>query len=166
MSTPSDPAATDQRPVSRDDVLPGGARDCFTCGDANPIGLQLADIRREGEEVHATLRPRDHYAGWPGVLHGGITATALDEVMNWGSILLTGVWTATGSMEVRYRTQVPLDRPLRLTAGVTQARGRVVRAWARLLLDDGTVAADATGTLVRLPEPMADAARRLYGPRG
>jgi len=156
----------DRRPTRRDDVLPGGARHCFACGDDNPIGLQLRDIRREGEEVLATLRPRQDYMGWPGVLHGGITATALDELMNWASILLTGVWTATGTMDLRYRAQVPLDVELPLVAGITESRGRAVRAWARLLLPDGAVAAEATGLLVRLPESMAAEARSRYGPDG
>jgi acyl-coenzyme A thioesterase PaaI-like protein len=72
--------ATDPRPQTRDDVLPAGARQCFACGDDNRIGLHLDDIRREGEEVHATLRPRPEYQSYPGLLHGGISATALDEV--------------------------------------------------------------------------------------
>jgi hypothetical protein len=73
------PGTMDGRPTTRDEVLPPGARYCFACGDANPIGLRLDDIRREGEEVHATLRPRPEYQGYPGVLHGGLSATALDE---------------------------------------------------------------------------------------
>jgi acyl-coenzyme A thioesterase PaaI-like protein len=156
-------AETDPRPTRRDEVLPGGARHCFACGDDNPIGLRMRDIRREGDEVHATLHPRADYMGWPGVLHGGITATALDELMNWASILLAGVWTATGTMDLRYRTQVPLDVPLRLVAGVEAGRSRAMRAWSRLFLPDGTVAAEATGLLVRLPEAMAAKARSLYG---
>jgi acyl-coenzyme A thioesterase PaaI-like protein len=156
-------APGDERPTQRDEVLPGGARHCFACGDDNPIGLRLRDIRREGDEVHATLHPRPDYVGWPGVLHGGITATALDEIMNWGSILLAGIWTATGTMDLRYRAQVPIDVPLPLIAGITEARGRTVRAWAKLLLPGGSVAAESTGLLVRLPESMAARAQELYG---
>src|SRR5919204_3138218 len=146
----------DPRPVRRDDVLPTGARQCFACGDGNPIGLRLDDIRRVGDEVHATLRPRQEYQGYPGVLHGGISATALDEVMGCGAILLAGIWAATATMEVRYRAQVPYDAPLPLVAGLRDARGRRVRAWARLLLPDGRVGVDATGLLVALPEAMAE----------
>ena len=154
----------DARPLTRDDVLPAGARQCFACGDDNPIGLRLGDIRREGEEVRATLRPRSDYQGYPGVLHGGISSTALDEVMGWAAILVAGVWAATATMDVRYRAQVPVDVPLPLVAGVTEARGRRVRAWARLLLPDGSVGVEATGLLVRLPEAIAAQARALYGP--
>jgi acyl-coenzyme A thioesterase PaaI-like protein len=158
------PGQTDARPLRRDDVLPASARQCFACGDDNPIGLHLDDIRREGDEVLATLRPRPAYQGYPGVLHGGISATALDEVMGYAAILLAGIWAATATMDVRYRAQVPLDAPLPLVAGVTEARGRRVRAWARLLLPDGGVGAEATGLLVRLPEHIAAQARALYGP--
>jgi hypothetical protein len=158
-------ALPDDRPTSRDQVLPSGARQCFACGDDNPIGLHLDDIRREGEEVHATLRPRLDYQGYPGVLHGGISATALDEVMGWSAILLAGVWAATATMEVRYRAQIPVDQALPLVAGLgTPGNGRRLRAWARLLLPDGGVGVEATGLLVALPEPMASRARELYGP--
>jgi len=159
------PGPSDDRPATRDEVLPAGARQCFACGEDNPIGLHLDDIRREGDEVHATLHPRPEYQSYPGVLHGGLSATALDEVMGYASILLAGVWAATATMELRYRAQVPYDAPLPLVAGLTGApRGRRVRSWARLLLPDGRVGAEATGLLVALPEDLADRTRRLYGP--
>jgi acyl-coenzyme A thioesterase PaaI-like protein len=71
------PGARDRR--TAEDVLPPGARQCFACGKDNPIGFRLDDIRREGDEVHATLHPRPEYQSYPGVLHGGLSATALDE---------------------------------------------------------------------------------------
>ena len=101
----------DGRPMTRDDVLPAGARHCFACGDANPIGMHLNDIRREGDQVLATLHPRPEFQSYPGVLHGGLSATALDEVMGYASILLAGIWAATATMDVRYRAQVPYTAP-------------------------------------------------------
>jgi acyl-coenzyme A thioesterase PaaI-like protein len=159
------PGPSDDRPATRDEVLPAGARHCFACGEDNPIGLHLNDIRREGDEVRATLHPRPEYQSYPGVLHGGLSATALDEVMGYAAILLAGIWAATASMELRYRARVPYDVPLPLVAGLTGApRGRRVRSWARLLLPDGSTGAEATGLLVALPADLAERARRLYGP--
>ena len=156
-----DPSAV---PTRGEDVLTPGARQCFACGQDNPIGFRLADIRREGDEVHATLHPRPEYQSYPGVLHGGISATALDEVMGYAAILLAGIWAATATMGVRYRAQVPYDAPLPLVAGLTDTRGRRVRTWSRLHLPSGQVGADATGLLVALPEEVAARARELYGP--
>jgi acyl-coenzyme A thioesterase PaaI-like protein len=152
-------------PRTRDDVLPAGARHCFACGDANPIGMHLDDIRREGDRVLATLHPRPEFQSYPGVLHGGLSATALDEVMGYASILLAGIWAATATMDVRYRAQVPYDAPLPLVAGLADTpRGRRVRTWSRLYLPSGRVGAEATALLVALPEDLATRARELYGP--
>jgi acyl-coenzyme A thioesterase PaaI-like protein len=158
------PGPADDGPVTRDDVLPAGARQCFACGDDNPIGMHLDDIRRVGDEVHATLHPRPEYQSFPGVLHGGISATALDEVLGYSAILLADIWAATATMEVRYRAQVPYDAPLPLVAGLIDARGRRVRAWARLHLPGGGVGVEAKGLLVALPEEITARARELYGP--
>jgi acyl-coenzyme A thioesterase PaaI-like protein len=152
------------RPRAASDVLPAEARHCFACGADNPIGMHLDDIRREGDQVLATLHPRPEFQSYPGVLHGGLSATALDELMGYASILLAGIWAATATMEVRYRSQVPYDAPLGLVAGLTDTRGRRVRAWARLHLPDNGVGAEATGLLVALPEELASRARTLYGP--
>ena len=154
----------DDRPESKDRVLPPGARQCFACGDDNPIGLHLEGIRREGDEVRASLHPRPEYQSYPGMLHGGLSTTALDEVMGYAAILLAGIWSATATMEVRFRAPVPYDATLELVAGITETRSRRVRAWARLHLPDGTVAVSATGLLVPLPPETAARARQLYGP--
>lgn len=154
----------DDRPEDKDQALPPGARQCFACGDDNPIGMHLEGIRREGDEVRATLRPRPEYQSYPGMLHGGLSATALDEVMGYAAILLAGIWSATATMEVRFRAPVPYDADLELVAGITETRSRRVRAWARLHLPDGSVAVSCTGLLVPLPPSTAARARRLYGP--
>jgi acyl-coenzyme A thioesterase PaaI-like protein len=148
------PGPDDDRPATRDDVLPAAARQCFACGDDNPIGMHLDDIRRERDQVLATLHPRPEYQSYPGVLHGGLSATALDEVMGYAAILLAGSWAATATMDIRYRAQVPYDAPLPLVAGLTDTRGRRVRAWARLLLPSGEVGAEANGLLIVKPNPF------------
>ncbi len=153
----------DGRPSGKDDALPAGARQCFACGDDNPIGMHLEGIRREGDEVRATLRPRPEFQSYPGMLHGGLSATALDEMMGYAAILLAGSWSATARMEVRYRAPVPYEAALELVGGVAEARGGRVRAWARLHLPDGRVAAESTGLLVPLPPETAERARQIYG---
>jgi acyl-coenzyme A thioesterase PaaI-like protein len=156
--------ANADRPRAASDVLPAGARHCFACGADNPIGMHLDDIRRVGDEVHATLHPRPEYQSYPGVLHGGICATALDEVLGYSAILLADIWAATATMDLRYRARVPYDAPLPLVAGLIEVRGRRVRAWARLHLPGGGVGVEAKGLLVALPEELASRARTLYGP--
>ncbi len=152
-----------ERPGGKEEVLPPGARQCFACGDDNPIGMHLEGIRRDGDEVRATLRPRPEFQSYPGMLHGGLSATALDEMMGYAAILLAGTWSATARMEVRFRAPVPYQASLELVGGVAEARSGRIRAWARLHLPDGRVGVESTGLLVPLPPETAERARQLYG---
>ncbi|HEV8652533.1 MAG TPA: hypothetical protein VG276_24880 [Actinomycetes bacterium] len=75
--------------------------------------------------------------------------------MGYAAILLAGIWAATATMELRCRAQVPYDASLPLVAGLTGApRGRRVRSWARLLLPDGRVGAEATELLIVKANPF------------
>ena len=55
---------------------------CFGCGRDNTIGLKL-DFHQEGESVRAEFIPGEMYQGWPGVVHGGLICTMLDEVIGY-----------------------------------------------------------------------------------
>ncbi len=112
---------------------------CFACGRQNPIGLRLDGFVRDGDEVVSTFRPRREYAGFHGLLHGGIVATALDEIMAWAAIMLEGVFSLTGTMELRFRAPAEVDVEYELRGRVAERRGR------RLLLS-GTMTAGGKAT--------------------
>jgi acyl-coenzyme A thioesterase PaaI-like protein len=117
---------------------------CFACGRDNDIGLHLELMGMHDGWVKARFVPRSEYRGAPHVLHGGVTATALDEILVWAGILMEDVMTVTGRLDLRYRRPIGLGDEL-------VARGRVVgRSGRRLkvegaLLADGVVAAEASG---------------------
>ena len=124
---------------------------CYGCGDDNQVGLRLT-FERHDAGVVATFHPRSHHRGAPGILHGGVAATALDETMAVLGYLLDGVHTVTGTLELRYRRPVPLDgSPLRIEAwrDRPEARRRQ-RVHGRLRLADGTVAVEASGIFVQV----------------
>jgi len=138
-------------PTTRDDVLPSSYRDCFACGEDNPSGLHLVGIRREGDVIKATLRSKPAFQGFPGVLHGGIAAAALDEVMGYACRMLHGTWAATAKFELRYRKGAPDEGELAVEGGVDEASGRRFRTWGRLLLPEGDVAVEATALFLPVP---------------
>ncbi len=100
---------------------------CFACGRANPIGLHLDDFARDGAEIEAWFRPRPQYRGVPGSLHGGIAATAIDEIQAWAGILIEGVLSVTATLEVRYRRPVTTEVRYRLRGRVEERSGRRLR---------------------------------------
>jgi acyl-coenzyme A thioesterase PaaI-like protein len=124
------------------------ASGCFGCGDLNPRGLKLA-FRREGDVAVAEFDPDPHYCGYPGLMHGGLVATLLDEAMGWAA-RVQGLWTMTARMQVRFRQPVPLSRRLTITGRVTKKRHRLVEARAELRDDAGSLLAEGEGAFLRV----------------
>ena len=116
---------------------------CFACGRENPHGLRL-EFRFEGDEYVTEFTPRDEHQGWAGIIHGGLTATLLDEVMTrmcWEQ----GLNVATARLEVRYHKPIPVGRKTVTRGRIRRRRGRFVEAAAEVYLEDGSVAASGTG---------------------
>jgi len=127
-----------------------GSKMCFVCGSDNPIGLHL-DFWMDGDVVWTEFTPRQEHQGYPGVLHGGIVATLLDETMG-RAAYLQKLWMVTVKMELSYRKPVPLDQTLRITAHIDQLRGSRMVTTGQILLPDGSVAVEAHGLYLRLPD--------------
>lgn len=116
---------------------------CFACGRDNPLGLHLDDFDVEGSEVVARFTPRAEYRGVVGSLHGGIAATALDEMLVWAGILTEGVVSVTATLDLRYRTPTA-------TGTRYQVRGRVDgRSGRRLQLSGELRAGDEPAVTAR-----------------
>ena len=120
---------------------------CFACGRANPIGMHLDDFRLVNEAVEATFVPRPDYRGFEGVVHGGIAATALDEILAWAGILLKGVMSVTGRLEIRYRAPLPVNRPVVAKGRIDDSSGRRMRASGELI-SEGECTATGQGIYV------------------
>lgn len=117
---------------------------CFACGRDNPIGLHLDDFQMEGDLVSARFTPRADYRGAGTSLHGGVAATALDEILVWAGILTERVLTVTGTMELRYRRPVEITDSIVVRARVAERRGRRLKATGELAAD-GVVRVEASG---------------------
>lgn len=123
---------------------------CFACGPNNPVGLRLT-FRRDGDEYVTMFTPDPAHQGYGGVVHGGLVATVLDEVM------ARLVWeadgpAATARLEIRYRKPMPTATPIEVRGRIVSQRGRRYETSAVARLADGTVLAEATGTFMRMPD--------------
>lgn len=119
---------------------------CFACGLANPIGLHVDGFVEQGGDIMARFPSRIDLQGVIGVLHGGIAATALDEILVWAGIIQEKVLTVTARLDLRYRRPVRnLDGPIELRARVDERRGRRLRMSGELDAGDGKVAVSASG---------------------
>jgi acyl-coenzyme A thioesterase PaaI-like protein len=115
---------------------------CFGCGQNNPAGLKLVFTRNK-DVVKTVYRPAPLFQGWPGLLHGGITGTLLDEAMSHAAYA-TGNTCLTAESTLRIRQPIPLDAELVVTARITRRRRKVIETEGRICLSDGTILAEST----------------------
>jgi acyl-coenzyme A thioesterase PaaI-like protein len=139
------------------------SRMCFVCGLENPIGLKVI-FEEEGKRVWAKFTPREEHQGFPGILHGGLSGTLLDEVM--GRCLMVGGeerWMLSAKLEVRYRKPIPIGEPLTIMGEVVRDRGRLIETRGEIRLSDGSLAAEAKGRYIQTPQEMREKMERELG---
>jgi len=142
-SAPRAFAATPTHPVILMDIGVKDDRWCFACGSKNPCGLQLGDIHLEGEDCVCSFTPGQVHQGWSKIVHGGITATLLDEIMT-HALYRRGFDAVTAELNIRLREKVPVGDRLTVRARIVRQRRQFAETEGALTLSDGTIAATAT----------------------
>jgi len=115
-------------PVYRVDVSPHG---CFVCGELNDQGLHV-DLRVAAGRAWTELTLTHHHEGWADVVHGGILAALLDEVMGW-ALFQQDCWGVTAQLGVRYKAPVTVGQRVRVEGWVTEVHRRILRTAGHVL---------------------------------
>ncbi len=116
---------------------------CFVCGPDNPIGLNLKFVY-DGKICRTTYQPDTRHEGYKGILHGGILATILDEVMI-KAALAENVLCVTASMEVRFKAPADIRSFYTFESRIVSRRGRIIATEGKAVDQSGTTVAEATG---------------------
>ena len=126
-------------------------RMCFCCGERNPIGLKLAFETTPEGRLRTVWRPKREHVGFKDLIHGGLVATVLDEVMA-RVIFDRGVPGVTASMETKLLLPVRAGRDYRFEAWIVRERSRTVETEAEAVdIESGERAAWGKATFVRTP---------------
>lgn len=134
-------------------VLPH-TRSCFVCGESNPIGLDMR-FHTDGQTVQARFTPRAEHVGFQGVVHGGIIATLLDEMMVWACAVRTKRFAFCAELNVRFvQPSRPGEETIASAELVENRKDKIFEAKAELRNPAGDVIASATGKY--LPIKQAD----------
>jgi acyl-coenzyme A thioesterase PaaI-like protein len=146
---------TENRKPKTENTLPTPLADnyCFVCGKDNPRGFKIK-VRYFQEDLAAETElalPRE-YQGWAAVIHGGILATLLDEVM------AHAVWRFAGpgltlSLEVRFHHPLKPGEPVKVRGVLKTANGSRRLAEAEIIrLKDGRRIASAKSRFLLLEQ--------------
>jgi uncharacterized protein (TIGR00369 family) len=100
---------------------------CYGCGARNAKGLRMRFEHLADGSAECVYSAAEHLAGAPGVIHGGVQATLLDEVMGHAIHIADAdpdIDIATVDFSLRYRRPAPIGTPLTIRAKLLRAEGR------------------------------------------
>jgi acyl-coenzyme A thioesterase PaaI-like protein len=98
---------------------------CFCCGRENPIGLKLAFEETQEGRMRTLWTPRKEHQGFKDIVHGGLVATVLDEVMV-RFLYLRDIHAVTGAMETKLIRPLKWGSTYRFEGWIAQDRGKAV----------------------------------------
>jgi len=128
---------------------------CFGCSPQNEIGLRL-QFYDTGEELVAYWEPDHHFMGYPGIVHGGIQATLMDEIAAWV------IYVRCETSGVTHDMNVTFHYPLRASKGKATIKARLIEQGEKHALlkaevydGEGKLCSEATLNYYIYPKAMA-----------
>ncbi len=130
---------------------------CFVCGRKNPVGLRMTFFDNDENEVFSDYTVPAQYQSYPGIVHGGIVASMLDEVVARVSMIDDPHrFMMSVRLDAKFRKPVPIETPIRLEGKILRLKSRLGKAQGRVLLPDGSVACEAEMSLANIPNVLLD----------
>ncbi len=111
---------------------------CFLCGDKNPNGFRMTFHQENGDTVSEAIIPTQ-YQGFDGIVHGGIVATFLDEIMA-HAVRKTGQRAMTGTLTVRFRKPCHTDERIQIRGRIVETNGRIIKTQGEMIQNEIVVA--------------------------
>lgn len=131
------------------------SRDCFVCGVQNAYGLHMRFYEPEPGVVETNYIVDEHFQGYPGVVHGGIIASMMDEAM--GRVFMGDNpprFMVTAELKIRYRKPVPTSQPLKIRGELVSDNGRVGRAIGTIHGSKGELLVEGEIVVANIPQTL------------
>ena len=142
------------------EILPQTS-DCFACGKNHPSGLRLA-FSLDGDAVTCIWNTQPHQSGFHGTVHGGLTATVLDEAMAWACGILAGRFAYSVEMTMRYHKILSPGMETVCRAELeSKPSNRLIKTKATLTCA-GELVASATGKYIPIRDFTEDDIRKEF----
>lgn len=135
---------------------------CFGCSPKNDRGLKLK-FEISGDTIYAPVQVGKVYESFPGVVHGGIIATILDEIMAQVAFRLEHHPSMTIGLRIRYLQPMQVNKKYIALAEISSRKGQTVEVEGKLhSAEEGDYVAFAKGTFFMLsPEHLLSDKIRL-----
>lgn len=127
-------------------------RSCFVCGEANAHGLRLRSRLDADGRVVLEHETREEDLGYRNIVHGGIAATLLDEVMTWAAIVTMRTPCVAAEMSFRLKHPITVGSRLTVIGKLTRNLRRILITEGEILDPDGKMLVSSTGKYVPMPD--------------
>ena len=138
--------------------LQPNSRQCFVCGLENEHGLHLRFYETAEGEVTVQTTVPDHFQGYPGIVHGGIVASLVDEAL--GRVHMGSAddprFMFTARISVNYRKPVPTGKPIRIVAHAVKRKRKTATSVCEIYGPEGDLLAEADAILINIPKAMLE----------
>ncbi|MBC8059759.1 MAG: PaaI family thioesterase [Clostridiaceae bacterium] len=125
---------------------------CIVCGLDNKLGLKASFYELENGELVSIFTPIEEHQSYPGRLHGGVTASILDETIGRAIMIKhENIWGVTIELNLKYRKPIPLNEELRVVGRITKDGSRIFEGTGEIILKTGEVAVTAVGKYFKMP---------------
>ena len=150
----------DDQPPSTSDTYTSvlkqpNSRHCFVCGVENDFGLKLDFYQTTlGEVIVETVVP-ERYQGYPGIVHGGVVASLVDEVLgrvHMGTDIENPRFMYTAKLTVQYRKPVPTNKHIKIVGHAIKTKKRTATSIAEIFGPDGEILVEASAVLINVPD--------------
>ena len=126
---------------------------CFACGARNPIGIHMQiKYLKDAVAAESLLALPKEFQGWQEVIHGGILATLLDEIMMHAIWHFAGAGVTLG-LEVQFRQPLAPAEMVLVRGSLTETKGRRLKARGEIIRQaDKRLIANSSGRYLLLRE--------------
>ncbi len=113
---------------------------CFGCDPANPYGLKIKIFADEKTgEVFTRIKAQDHFSGFPGILHGGIQCTLIDEIAFWAMFDRVKKIGVTANIQMDFLKTVNTSSLLEVRGKIDNIKGRNVLVNVDIIVENKEV---------------------------
>ena len=110
---------------------------CFACDPSNKRGLRMKFFADEDTgEVFTKMNLKKHFAGFPGILHGGIQCALMDEVAFWTMFDKLKKIGLTAKIEIDYQLKVETLKDIEIRGKIKTIKGRRVVVNVNIIDED------------------------------
>ena len=131
------------------DIYPDSS---FVSGVENPHSMKMVPVIRD-QKIYAKYIFEKRFEGGPGLVHGGILSTVLDEMMGYATVT-HNLWCVTANLEVNYRSPCRGEEEFELSAWVKEIDGKKVYTESIIFSGD-EVHVESSGLFINLGQARA-----------